>query len=303
MAFARELGAPLVVKADGLAAGKGVVVCDSLDGADQAITQALAEDAFGEAGREIVVEAALKGEEASAFAFVDGSHVLMLPGAQDHKRAHDGEIGPNTGGMGAYSPAPVLTDLTQQRVRDRIIQPTVDAMKARGTPFKGLLYAGLMLTEDGPQLLEYNVRFGDPECQVLVMRLMSDLLPALVATCDGVLDSFDLRWRTETAMCVVVAARGYPGSHAKGEPIGGIDAAEADGDDVKVFHAGTAHDADGRLVTAGGRVLGVTTLGNSIEEAHARAYAALSRIEWPGGFYRRDIGWRVLSRDKIVTED
>jgi phosphoribosylamine--glycine ligase len=309
MAYARELGAPVVIKADGLASGKGVVVCQSLTEAENAIESALTRDAFGEAGSEIVVEDFLEGEEASAFALCDGKSVVMLPGAQDHKRAYDGETGPNTGGMGAYSPAPVLTNALQQRVRDTIIQPAVDAMAARGTPFKGVLYAGLMIDAQGPKLLEFNTRFGDPECQVLMMRLMSDLLPALVAACDGVLDSFDLRWRAETAMCVVVAARGYPGGYAKGEVIGGLDAAETDeetgeaAEDIKIFHAGTAFDDAGNVVSAGGRVLGVTTLGNALDEAHARAYATLSRIDWPGGFYRRDIGWRALKRDTIATED
>ena len=301
-AYARELGPPVVVKADGLAGGKGVIVANTRGEADRAIDRVLGDNAFGAAGSEIVVEEHLDGEEASAFALVDGTNVLMMTGAQDHKRAYNGETGPNTGGMGAYSPAPPLTTANQRRVRERIMQPAVDAMRARGTPFKGVLYAGLMLTEDGPKLLEFNVRFGDPECQVLIMRLMSDLLPALVAACDGVLDSFDMRWRTETAICVVMAARGYPGPYAKGEIIGGLDAAETDAD-VKVFHAGTARDDHGNVVAAGGRVLGVTALGNALDEAHARAYAALSRIEWPGGFYRRDIGWRALERDTIPSED
>jgi phosphoribosylamine--glycine ligase len=301
-AHARELGTPVVIKADGLASGKGVIVANTQDEADSAIDRVLADNAFGAAGSEIVVEEHLDGEEASAFALVDGTNVLMMTGAQDHKRAYNGETGPNTGGMGAYSPAPSLTHATQRRVREQIMQPTVDALRARGTPFKGVLYAGLMLTEDGPKLLEFNVRFGDPECQVLIMRLMSDLLPALVAACDGVLDSFDLRWRTETAICVVMAARGYPGAYAKGEIIGGLEAAETDGD-VKVFHAGTARDNHGHTVSAGGRVLGVTALGNALDEAHTRAYAALSRIDWPGGFYRRDIGWRALQRDTIPSED
>ena len=301
-AYVGELGAPVVVKADGLAAGKGVVICPTLDDADAAIDAALSGTDFGAAGSEIVVEEFLEGEEASAFALVDGQNVLMLPGAQDHKRAYDGEAGPNTGGMGAYSPAPILTDALQDRVRNAIIQPTVDAMKARGTPFHGVLYAGLMITEDGPKLLEYNVRFGDPECQILMMRLMSDLLPALFAACDGVLDSFDLRWRTESAMCVVMAAKGYPGSYQKGEVIGNLDTAAETGD-VTIFHAGTAHDSNGNIIVAGGRVLGVTALGNAPDEAHARVYAALSRIDWPGGFYRRDIGWRVLNRDIIPSDD
>jgi len=292
-AYARELGAPVVVKADGLAAGKGVTVCTSLAEADAAVEEALNDARFGAAGETIVVEEALKGEEVSAFALVDGETALMLPCAQDHKRAHDGELGPNTGGMGAYSPTPAVTPTLARRIHAEILQPAVDAMKARGTPFKGLLYAGLMLTEDGPKLLEFNVRFGDPECQVLMLRLTSDLLPALVAACDGELAHFDLQWRAESAICVVMAARGYPGSYQKGSVIRGLDAA-AEVQDVQVFHAGTARDSAGQTVAAGGRVLGVTALGNSLPEAHSRVYAALSRIDWPEGFYRRDIGWRAL---------
>ena len=301
-AYARDLGAPLVVKADGLAAGKGVSVCTTLAEADTAIEEALNDARFGAAGATIVIEEFLDGEEASVLALVDGDNVLMLPSAQDHKRAHDGEIGPNTGGMGAYSPAPVVTPTLERRIQTEIFQPAVDAMKARGTPFKGVLYAGLMIGEDGPRLLEFNVRFGDPECQALILRLMSDLLPALVAAHDGELANFDLRWRTESAICVVMAARGYPGAYAKGEVIGGLDAANAD-QDLEVFHAGTARDERARIVSAGGRVLGVTALGNRLTEAHARAYAALSRIDWPGGYYRRDIGWRALNRDALPTED
>ncbi len=306
--YAREIGAPLVIKADGLAAGKGVIIADRVKLAERVITDALLDSCFGEAGTEIVIEEFLEGEEASAFALVDGKTALMMPGAQDHKRAYDGDTGPNTGGMGAYSPAPILTDAMNERVRREIIQPTVDAMRAEGRPFTGVLYAGLMIHEGEPKLLEYNVRFGDPECQVLMMRMMSDLLPALLAACDGVLDSLDLRWYAESALCVVMAARGYPGEYAKGEEIRNVEQADAQ-TDVTVFHAGTKRDEEsqmlskGRLLSNGGRVLGVTALGNSLREAHARAYAAAEMIYWPGGFYRRDIGWRALGEDTLPSPD
>jgi phosphoribosylamine--glycine ligase len=300
--YARSIGAPLVVKADGLAAGKGVTICATLAEAERAIEAALVQDAFGAAGRSVVIEAFVDGEEASAFALVDGKTALMLPGCQDHKRAYDGDTGPNTGGMGAYSPAPVLTDAGLERVRAEILQPTVDAMAAEGRPFTGVLYAGLIRDGDRWQVLEYNVRFGDPECQVLLLRLMSDLLPALVAACDGVLESFDLRWYAETAVSVVLATRGYPGAYEKGEAIEGLDEAAAI-DDVLLFHAGTKADADGTVRANGGRVLSVTALGNSVEEARERAYTAVDRIRWPGGFCRRDIGWRAIGRDIIPSED
>lgn len=301
-AFARDLGAPLVVKADGLAAGKGVVVCESVEEAERAIDTMLLEKRFGEASAKIVVEDFLEGEEASAFALVDGTTALMLPSAQDHKRAYDSDIGPNTGGMGAYSPAPIMSPEMEDRVLREIINPTVEAMKAEGRPFRGILYAGLMITEDGPKLLEFNVRFGDPECQVLIMRLVSDLLPALLAACDGVLDQFDLRWYAESAICVVMAAKGYPGAYDRGEVIEGLDAVSNE-QDVIVFHAGTRRDDRGRVLSNGGRVLGVTALGKSLAEAQTRAYAAVDRIVWPGGFCRRDIGRRALPQDTIPSDD
>lgn len=302
-AYAGELGAPVVVKADGLAAGKGVSVCTSLAEAEAAIEDMLRGHRFGAAGDEIVVEECLRGEEASAFAIVDGEQALMLASCQDHKRAYDGDTGPNTGGMGAYSPAPVMTPEMEARVHREILQPTVEAMRAEGRPFRGVLYAGLMITDEGPKVLEFNARFGDPECQVLMARLMSDLLPALVAACDGVLHTFDLRWLAEPAICVVMAARGYPDAYAKGEVITGLDAATAEDDDVLVFHAGTGRDERGRIVSAGGRVLSVTALGKSLAEAHDRVYAAVDRIEWPGGFCRRDIARRALGGDAIESED
>jgi phosphoribosylamine--glycine ligase len=292
--FIRERGAPIVVKADGLAAGKGVVV---------AMTQAEAFDAvddmlggrFGAAGASLVIEEFLAGEEVSYFALVDGRHALPLVAAQDHKRAFDGDCGPNTGGMGAYSPVPALTPELETAILQRIIRPTVAAMAAEGNPFKGLLYAGIMLTVEGPKLYEYNVRFGDPECQVLLMRLQSDLLPALLAARDGVLDRFDLRWLDQAALCVVLAARGYPGDYRRGTPIGNLKpAGELEG--VAVFHAGT-RKADGRVVANGGRVLGITARGRSIAEAQARAYEAVEVIDWPDGFCRRDIGWRAIKQE------
>ena len=297
LAYVRERGAPIVVKADGLAAGKGVTVAATLADAEAAVTAALGQGVFGEAGAEVVIEDFLAGEEASFHALVDGETVLPLSSSQDHKRVHDGDQGPNTGGMGAYSPAPVLDEARQAEVMERIILPTVAAMKAEGRPFKGVLYAGLMITPDrGPQLIEYNVRFGDPECQPLLMRLRSDLLPALIATADGQLSTFDLRWYEEAALTVVVATQGYPGRYEKGSRIGGLEALEAD-DDVMVFHAGTKAGPEGEILANGGRVLGVTALGQSIAEAQSRAYRAIDRIDWPEGFYRRDIGWRAVARE------
>ena len=292
-AYIEARRAPIVIKADGLAAGKGVSVAMTLDEARAAVDAALGEGRFGAAGAEVVIEDFLAGEEVSVFALVDGVHCLPLASAQDHKRVGDGDTGPNTGGMGAYSPAPCLTPALEEAVMARIIRPTVRAMAAEGRPYKGVLYAGLMLTASGPQLIEYNVRFGDPECQVLMPRLKSDLLPALVAARDGVLKSFDLRWRDEAALCVVLAAKGYPEAPVRGSEIRGLAAAAAD-PDVAIFHAGTRRDGD-RLLADGGRVLDVVALGPSIAAAQARAYAAVERIDWPEGFCRRDIGWRAVA--------
>jgi phosphoribosylamine--glycine ligase len=231
------------------------------------------------------------GEEASFFALCDGETAITLASAQDHKRAFDGDKGPNTGGMGAYSPAPIMTAAMNARVMDQIIMPTVRAMKAMGAPFKGVLFAGLMITKDGPQLIEYNVRFGDPECQVLMLRLMSDLVPALMAARDGQLKNFDLRWYDDAALTVVMAAKGYPGNYEKGTVIGGLEgAAHVDG--VQIFHAGTKKE-DGKFLANGGRVLAVSALGKTVAEAQSRAYAAIDKINWPEGFCRRDIGWRA----------
>ena len=284
---------PIVVKADGLAAGKGVVIANTVEEADAAVDDMMRERRFGEAGAEVVVEEFLDGEEASLLALVDGAHVVPLASAQDHKRVGDGDTGPNTGGMGAYSPAPVVTPEIEARAVAEILQPAVDGMAEIGSPFRGLLYAGLMITGDGPKLLEFNVRFGDPECQPLMARLMSDLLPALIAATDGELEHFALRWYDEAALTVVLAANGYPGAYDKGSEIRGLEAAGAL-DDVTVFHAGTGHGENGALVATGGRVLGVTALGTDVAAAQARAYEAVDRIDWPGGFCRRDIGWRVV---------
>ncbi len=289
-AFIASHGAPIVVKADGLAGGKGVVVADDLDTAYRAVDAALVERRFSAAGLEIVVEDFLAGEEASFFALVDGKDALPLASAQDYKRVGDGDIGPNTGGMGAFSPSPLVTPALEGIVMERIILPAIAAMTREGRVFKGVLYAGLMLTKAGPMLLEFNARFGDPECQVLMMRLMSDPLPALIAAHDGVLKSVDLRWHADSSLCVVMAGNGYPGEPQRGSEIRGLDAAGSD-PKVKIFHAGTRRDGD-RLLADGGRVLGVTALGSNLAEVRDRAYTAVDRIDWPDGFCRRDIGQR-----------
>jgi len=291
-AYVRARGTPSVIKADGLAAGKGVIVAQNLAEAEAAIDMMLG-GGLGDA--EVVVEEFLDGEEASFFALCDGDTAIPLASAQDHKRAFDGDTGPNTGGMGAYSPAPIVNAAMSAQVMREIVLPTLAAMKAMGTPFKGVLYAGLMITAEGPKLIEYNVRFGDPECQVLMLRLMSDLVPALLASRDGVLKSLDLRWYREAALTVVMAARGYPGSYAKGSVIDGLDDAAAVAG-VEIFHAGTKTEG-GRILANGGRVLNVSALGGTVREARARAYEAISRIRWPEGFYRQDIGWRAVERE------
>jgi phosphoribosylamine--glycine ligase len=291
-AYLARHGAPIVVKADGLAAGKGVIMAETMAEAEAAIADMLEGGSFGAAGAEVVLEEWLQGEEVSFFALVDGETALPLASAQDHKRVGDGDTGPNTGGMGAYSPAPIVTDAMAGRIMDEIIEPTVRAMAEMGCPYKGVLYAGLMITETGPKLIEYNVRFGDPECQVLMPRLKSDLLPALIAACQGGLKHMDLRWHDDAALTVVMAANGYPGAYDKGSEIRGIEAAEAI-EGVTLFHAGTAMAGD-RLTATGGRVLNVTALAPTIREAQERAYRAVDAIDWPGGFCRRDIGWRAV---------
>lgn len=300
-AYVLEKGAPIVVKADGLAAGKGVTVARTVEEALAAVNEALVEGRFGAAGAEVVIEEFLDGEEVSFFAISDGENALALTSAQDHKAVGDGDTGPNTGGMGAYSPAPILTaDLQEQVMRD-VVMPTVRGMAAEGRPFKGVLFAGLMIV-DGPngekivKTLEFNVRFGDPECQTLMLRLKSDLLAALLAAADGVLSSIDLRWAEETALCVVMAAKGYPGDYVKNTEIKGLDAA-AKVERAVVFHAGTKLSDDGQTVlSSGGRVLGVSAIAPTVKEAQAAAYQAVDAIDWPEGFCRRDIAWRAVGR-------
>ena len=292
-AYVREQGAPIVVKADGLAAGKGVTVAMTLDEALAAIDECFG-GAFGEAGAEVVVEAFLDGEEASFFVLSDGQHALALATAQDHKRVGDGDTGPNTGGMGAYSPAPVMTPAMVERTMKDIIEPTIAGMAAEGMPFSGVFFAGLMITAKGPELIEYNVRFGDPECQVLMTRLKSDLLPLLYATATGTLDQVSAEWHDGPALTVVMASKGYPGSYDKNTP---ITALPATGDGEKIFHAGTALK-DGQLVATGGRVLNVTATGATVAEAKNRAYALVDGIGWDNGFCRRDIGWRAVAREQ-----
>ena len=294
-AYIRKQGAPIVIKADGLAAGKGVVVAmteaEALDAVDMMFGGGL-----GEAGAEVVIEEFMAGEEASFFALCDGEHALPLATAQDHKRAFDGDKGPNTGGMGAYSPAPVMTEAMCARVMEEMIYPTLRAMKAMGSPYKGVLFAGVMVTKDGPKLVEYNARFGDPETQVLMMRMMSDLLPALIASADGQLKNFSLRWFDDVALTVIMATKGYPGSYGKGSVISGLDdAATVEG--VEIFHAGTIAK-DGKILASGGRVLNVCAMGKTVTEAQSRAYAAVDRVNWPEGFCRRDIGWQALARER-----
>jgi len=285
---------PIVIKADGLAAGKGVVIAETRAEADAAIDACFG-GAFGAAGAEVVIEEFLCGEEASFFALVDGATALPLLTAQDHKRVFDGDQGPNTGGMGAYSPAPIMTEALCRRTMTEIIEPTVRALADAGTPFKGVLYAGLMVAGGATKLIEYNVRFGDPECQPLMLLLKSDLLPVLLAAAEGRLDGATLEWRDGAALCVVMAARGYPGAYAKGSEIKGLEAAAAD-PAVEIFHAGTKRDGD-HILADGGRVLGVTARGADIREAQSRAYGAIDEIDWPEGFCRRDIGWRAVARE------
>ncbi|WP_159008026.1 phosphoribosylamine--glycine ligase [Bradyrhizobium sp. S69] len=294
-AYVRQQGSPIVVKADGLAAGKGVVVAMSEQEALDAVDMMFG-GGFGGAGAEVVIEEFMVGEEASFFALCDGEHALPLATAQDHKRAFDGDRGPNTGGMGAYSPAPVMTDAINARVMDEMIMPTLRALKAMGTPYKGVLYAGVMVTNDGPKLVEYNARFGDPECQVLMLRMMSDIVPALMACADGQLKNFSLRWYDDVALTVIMATRGYPGDYGKGSVIRGLDeAARIEG--VEIFHAGTVAK-DGQILANGGRVLNICASGKTVGEAQQRAYQAVDRIQWPEGFCRRDIGWQAVAREK-----
>jgi phosphoribosylamine--glycine ligase len=293
-AYVEKVGAPIVVKADGLAAGKGVTVAMTL-GEAQAALDACFDGSFGAAGAEVVIEEFMTGEEASFFCLCDGTTALPFGTAQDHKRVGDGDTGPNTGGMGAYSPAPVMTPELVERTMREIVEPTMRGMAELGAPFSGVLFAGLMITDKGPKLIEYNTRFGDPECQVLMMRLKDDLLVLLNAATDGQLAHMSVRWRDEAALTVVMAARGYPGTPEKGSVIRGVE--DAAGDGVQIFHAGTAING-GALVANGGRVLNVTATGSTVGEAQKRAYAALDRIDWPDGFCRRDIGWQAIAREQ-----
>ena len=292
-AYVRQQGAPIVVKADGLAAGKGVVVAATIEEAEAALADIMESRVHGEAGASVVIEECLLGQEISFFALCDGETALPLGAAQDHKRVGDGDTGPNTGGMGAYSPPPIFTDALRDQVMAEIIRPCLAEMARRGTPFRGVLFAGLMLTEQGPKLIEFNVRFGDPECQALMVRLQSDLLSALLAACDGKLRDITLRWKALHSLVVVMAARGYPGNYAKGTEIRGLEqAAQVLG--VQIFHAGTQRREDGALVANGGRVLGITAIGTTLQEARQAAYAAVAAVDWPGGFCRSDIAHHAL---------
>jgi phosphoribosylamine--glycine ligase len=292
--FVQEHGAPIVIKTDGLAAGKGVTVAMTLDEALAAVDESMVDQRFGAAGAELVIEEFLEGEEATFFALCDGTNAIALVAAQDHKRVGDGDTGPNTGGMGAYSPVSIVTPDMAETIMARIVRPTMAGMIAEGRPYKGALYVGVMIGRDGPKLVEFNVRFGDPECQVLMPRLASDLLPALIAARDGQLKNFSLRWRDNVALCVVMAAKGYPGEYRKGSEIRGLAKASAV-PDVTVFHAATKSDG-ARVLANGGRVLCVTALGASVAAAQKRAYEAVDAIAWDDGFCRRDIGWRALTR-------
>ncbi|MGC6534198.1 MAG: phosphoribosylamine--glycine ligase [Parvibaculales bacterium] len=285
--------APIVVKADGLAAGKGVIIAEDMPTAKDAVED-IFDGAFGDAGAELVVEEFMTGEEASFFVLCDGEIALPLATAQDHKRVGDGDTGPNTGGMGAYSPAAIMTPALIDQTMDTIIKPTLAAMARRGAPYRGVLYAGLMLTPEGPKLVEYNARFGDPECQVLMLRLKSDIVPALKAAASGSLQGISLEWHDQKAMTIVMAAQGYPGAYDKGSVINGLDAVS---DEIVVFHAGTARAEDGTVTATGGRVLNVTARGKTVAQAQANAYAGVNMIDWPQGFCRRDIGYREVARE------
>jgi phosphoribosylamine--glycine ligase len=294
LAHVRKRDLPLVVKADGLAAGKGVIVCRTREEAENAVNRICIKREFGDAGNQLIVEDCLVGEEASLLAFTDGKTVLPMDSAQDHKPVYDNDEGPNTGGMGAYSPAPVVTEELYQQIKESVLIPYVRGLRSEGIEYKGVLYAGLMLTEEGPQVLEFNVRFGDPETQALLPRLENDLIEVMNATVEGRLSEIELKWGSGAAVCVVMASGGYPGSYEKGKPISGLDSLEDDS--VVVFHAGTRKLDDGTTVTSGGRVLGVTGQGETIEEAIERTYDAVQRIHFEGAHYRRDIGAKALRR-------
>lgn len=297
LAYVARRNEPLVVKADGLAAGKGVTVCATREEAEQALREAMEQGAFGAAGRRVLVEQCLSGEEASILALTDGETVVPLASSQDHKRIGEGDTGPNTGGMGAYSPAPVVTDALWPVIRERVLEPTLSVLRRRGITYRGVLYAGLMIGPDGPKVLEFNGRFGDPETQAILPRWDGDILPALMACAHGGLREDMIRWKPDPCVCVVMASEGYPGSYPQGRPIEGLKDAEA-APGVKVFHAGTAMEDD-RVVSAGGRVLGVSATGDNLRAAIESAYAAVTRIRFEGAHYRRDIGFRALRRNAI----
>ena len=294
-AYVRAQGAPIVVKADGLAAGKGVVVARTQGEADDAVTM-MFDGAFGAAGAEVVIEEFLPGREMSFFALCDGETAIPLASAQDHKRAYDHDVGPNTGGMGACSPTPLVSAAIDDAIMSRIIRPAVAGMKLRGMPFRGILYAGIMLTTQGPKLFEFNVRFGDPECQVLMLRMKSDIVPALLAACDGQLSNLELSWDQRPALTVVMAAKGYPGEYHKGTEIAGIEQAAAV-EGVQIFHAGTM-ERDGAILANGGRVLNICAVGDTMRQAQARAYQAVDSLRWSDGFCRRDIGWQAVEAEQ-----
>lgn len=295
IAYIHEQGAPIVIKTDGLAAGKGVIIAESVDQAVEAVTDMMSGDAFGDAGLELVIEEFMDGEELSYFALADGDTYLPLTSAQDHKRVGDGDVGLNTGGMGAYSPAHFMTDALEKQILETIIKPTVDGMKQDGVPFKGVLFAGLMVVEGVPKLIEYNIRFGDPECQPIMMRLESDLVDILLATDKGTLGEYQgkVTWSNQHTLCVVMAAKGYPGAYAKGTEIKNTQILN-EMDNINLFHAGTLRDNSGALVSSGGRVLGVVGRGDTVAHAQEMAYRGVDAIDWPEGFCRRDIGWRAI---------
>lgn len=294
LAYVRDIGAPIVVKADGLAAGKGVYVCKTLEEAETAIDEIMVQKKFGRSGEKVIVEGFLSGEEASFIVFTDGKNILPMESSQDHKAVFDGDRGPNTGGMGAYSPAPVVTDKVYQKIMEKIMQPIVDGMRKENREFRGILYAGLMIKDEEPSVLEFNVRFGDPETQPLVLRMKSDIVPILLG-CTNSLEGIKMEWDSRWAICVVMAAKGYPEKYEKGKEIFGLD--KVDDPDVVVFHAGTKR-VDGKVVTAGGRVLGVCALGKDISDAQSKVYSAVKKISWDGVHYRTDIGYRALGREK-----
>ena len=294
LAFIEKHGAPIVVKADGLAAGKGVIVAQQKEEAIAAVKEMLSGNAFGDAGSRVVIEEFLRGEEASFLAFTDGRNIIPLASAQDHKAVYDGDKGPNTGGMGAYSPAPVVTPAIHEKAMNEVMRRTVDGMAAEGRPYRGVLYAGLMVDGDSVKTLEFNARFGDPECQPLLMRMKSDIVPILMAVADGDISNIEIEWHDAAAVCVVMASEGYPADYRKGDVINGLDAA-ATIEDLYVFHAGTG-DKDGAFVTNGGRVLGVTGRGKTVADAIAKAYEGVAAINWQGVHYRSDIGKKALGR-------